>query len=54
LKLIEATACHQTACFEAGVLFVRTEDIMPTPEATDAVERAIVKALRCKAKGGRR
>jgi tryptophan synthase beta chain len=51
LKLIEATAYHQNACFEAGVLFARTEGIVPAPEANHAVKGAIVEALRCKAEG---
>jgi tryptophan synthase beta chain len=51
LKLIEATAYHQIACFEAGVLFARAEGIVPAPEANHAVKGAIVEALRCKAEG---
>ena len=51
LNLIEATAYHQTACFEAGVLFARAEGIVPAPEANHAVKGAIVEALRCKAEG---
>ena len=51
LNLIEATAYHQNACFEAGVLFARAEGIVPAPEANHAVKGAIVEALRCKAEG---
>jgi tryptophan synthase beta chain len=51
LKLIEATAYHQTACFDAGVMFARCEGIVPAPEANHAVKGAIVEALRCKAEG---
>ncbi len=51
LGLIEATAYHQTACFEAGVMFARAEGIVPAPEANHAVKGAIVEALRCKAEG---
>jgi tryptophan synthase beta chain len=51
LGLIEATAYHQNACFEAGVLFARAEGIVPAPEANHAVKGAIVEALRCKAEG---
>ncbi len=51
LNLIEATAYHQTACFEAGVMFARAEGIVPAPEANHAVKGAIVEALRCKAEG---
>jgi tryptophan synthase beta chain len=51
LGLIEATAYHQNACFEAGVMFARAEGIVPAPEANHAVKQAIVEALRCKAEG---
>ena len=51
LNLIEATAYHQIACFEAGVMFARAEGIVPAPEANHAVKGAIVEALRCKAEG---
>ncbi len=51
LKLIEAVAYHQVACFEAGVLFARNEGIVPAPEANHAVKGAIAEALRCKAEG---
>ena len=53
LGLLEATAYHQVACFEAGVLFARAEGIVPAPEANHAVKGAIVEALRCKAEGKR-
>jgi hypothetical protein len=48
LGLIEARAYHQRACFEAGVLFARTEGIVPAPEANHAVKGAIDEALRCR------
>jgi len=51
LGLIEAVAYHQTTCFEAGVLFARSEGILPAPEANHAVKGAIVEALKCKAEG---
>jgi tryptophan synthase beta chain len=51
LGLTEAKAYHQTACFEAGVQFARTEGIMPAPEATHAIRCAIDEALRCKQEG---
>ena len=51
LGLIEATAYHQTQCFEAGVLFARAEGIVPAPEANHAVKGAIEEALRCKREG---
>lgn len=51
LGLIEAVAYHQTTCFEAGVLFARTEGIVPAPEASHAIKGAIEEALRCKREG---
>jgi tryptophan synthase beta chain len=51
LGLIEAVAYHQTACFEAGVQFARSEGIVPAPEANHAVKSAIDEALRCKREG---
>ncbi|MCX8006010.1 MAG: TrpB-like pyridoxal phosphate-dependent enzyme [Burkholderiaceae bacterium] len=51
LGLIEATAYTQTECFAAGVLFARTEGIVPAPEANHAVKGAIEEALRCKREG---
>jgi tryptophan synthase beta chain len=54
LGLIEARAYHQLGCFEAGVLFARTEGILPAPEANHAVKGAIDEALRCKEDGASR
>src|SRR5690606_17572002 len=51
LKMIEPTAYHQKACFDAGVLFARAEGIVPAPEANHAVKGAIEEALRCKQQG---
>ena len=51
LDLIEARAYPQTACFDAGVLFARTEGILPAPEANHAIKGAIDEALRCKEEG---
>jgi tryptophan synthase beta chain len=51
LGLTEARAYRQIECFEAGVLFSRTESIVPAPEATHAVKGAIDEALRCKEEG---
>jgi tryptophan synthase beta chain len=50
-NLFEARAVQQTACFDAGVLFARTEGIIPAPESTHALRGAIDEALRCKAEG---
>ncbi len=48
---IEAVAKPQTECFAAGVLFARTEGIVPAPEPTHALAAAVEEALRCKETG---
>src|SRR3954447_7613990 len=44
---LEAVARPQSACFAAGVLFARTEGIVPAPEPTHALAVAIEEARRC-------
>jgi tryptophan synthase beta chain len=51
LKLIEARAYPQRACFEAGLQFARSEGIIPAPEPTHAIRATIDEALRCKEEG---
>jgi tryptophan synthase beta chain len=51
LGLIDAVSYSQLACFEAGVLFAKTEGLLPAPEANHAVKAAIDEALRCKEEG---
>ncbi len=51
LNLIEAVSYTQVECFAAGVLFARSEGIVPAPEANHAVKGAIEEALRCKREG---
>lgn len=51
LGLIGARAYKQVEVFEAGVLFARTEGIVPAPEANHAVKGAIDEALKCKQDG---
>ena len=51
LGLIEARGYQQTACFDAGVLFARSEGIVPAPESNHAVRAAVDEALRCKEEG---
>jgi tryptophan synthase beta chain len=51
LKLIEAEAYKQNECFEAGVLFAKTEGIVPAPEAPPAGKGAVAAALRAKRDG---
>jgi tryptophan synthase beta chain len=45
-KIVEPVAYHQTECFEAGILFARTEGILPAPETTHAIKGAIVEAMK--------
>ena len=49
--VIEAKAVPQTACFEAAVLFARTEAIIPAPESSHAIRVAIEEALQAKEEG---
>ena len=49
--VIEARAVQQRATFEAGVLFARTEGILPAPEAAHAVRGTIDEAIRCREEG---
>jgi tryptophan synthase beta chain len=51
LGYIDAEAYTQNACFEAGLLFARTEGIMPAPESTHAIRGAINHALKAKEEG---
>jgi tryptophan synthase beta chain len=50
-NLIEARAVEQNECFEAGLIFAKTEGIIPAPESTHAVRVAIDEALKCKESG---
>jgi tryptophan synthase beta chain len=49
--LIEARAYGQTAVFEAGVLFARSEGIIPAPESAHAIKAVLEEALRAKEEG---
>ncbi|MGC8765130.1 MAG: TrpB-like pyridoxal phosphate-dependent enzyme [Brevinematia bacterium] len=49
--LVEARAYHQREVFEAGVLFARTEGIVPAPETNHAVKAAIDEAIKAKEEG---
>jgi len=51
LGLIESVSVHQTACFQAGLQFARTEGILPAPEANHAVVVALQEALKCRESG---
>jgi tryptophan synthase beta chain len=50
-KLIEATSIPQLETFEAGVLFARTEGIIPAPESSHAIAAAIREAKQAKVEG---
>ncbi len=45
-KLIDPVRVHQLECFEAGVLFAKTEGIIPAPETCHAIRGAILEATR--------
>lgn len=50
-QLIEARAHEQLECFKAGVLFAKTEGILPAPETCHALATAFEEAERCKKEG---
>lgn len=50
-KLIEASAHDNIEVFEAGMLFAKTEGIIPAPEATHGIATVIKEAERCKREG---
>lgn len=45
-NIIEPLAVPQLECFEAGILFARTEGIIPAPESCHAVRGAIIEAMK--------
>jgi len=45
-KIIDPIKVQQLECFEAGVLFARTEGIIPAPETCHAIRGAIIEATR--------
>lgn len=49
--ILEAMAVPQLATFEAGVLFAKTQGIVPAPESNHAICAAIQEAQRCKETG---
>jgi tryptophan synthase beta chain len=48
---LEAVAKPQTECFSAGVLFARSEGIIPAPEPTHALAATVEEAARCAESG---
>ena len=51
LGLMEAEAIAQVECFEAALLFARTEGIIPAPEPTHAIAGALREANECRETG---
>jgi tryptophan synthase beta chain len=49
--LVEAVAYNQLACFEAAVLFARSEGIIPAPESSHAIRAVIEEAKRADQEG---
>ncbi len=45
-KMIDPMKLQQLECFEAGVLFAKTEGIIPAPETCHAIRGAIIEATR--------
>ena len=45
-RIVEPINVHQMECFEAGVLFAKTEGIIPAPETCHAIRGAIIEATR--------
>ena len=52
--LVDAIAIPQVEVFQAGVLFARSEGILPAPESNHAVRGAMIEALDAKEKGEER
>ena len=50
-KIIEASAIQQLECFKAGVLFSKTEGILPAPEACHAIAQVIREVEQAKKEG---
>ncbi|HHY00961.1 MAG TPA: TrpB-like pyridoxal phosphate-dependent enzyme [Methanothermobacter sp.] len=49
--IVEPRAIPQTGVFKSGVLFARTEGIVPAPETCHAIKTGIDEALKCKKTG---
>lgn len=50
-EIIEASAIQQLECFKAGVLFSKTEGILPAPEACHAIAQVIREVEQAKKEG---
>jgi tryptophan synthase beta chain len=51
LGLIEAVAYPQTKVFEAGLMFARSEGLVPAPESAHAIRAAIDEAIKAREEG---
>ena len=51
LGLVEAISIPQKECFEGGVLFAKSEGIVPAPEPTHALAATIREAIACRESG---
>jgi len=49
--VMRAVSYPQNPCFEAAMLFARSEAILPAPESSHAIRSAIDEALKCKESG---
>lgn len=49
--LMSAVAIHQSECFEAGLLFAKTEGIVPAPESCHAIAATIREAKKATEEG---
>ena len=49
--LISPISIHQLECYEAGMLFAKTEGIIPAPETTHAIAAAVREAKKAKEEG---
>jgi tryptophan synthase beta chain len=49
--LIKPRAMHQTKCYEAAVMWARTEGFIPAPETSHAIAAAIDEANRAREEG---
>jgi len=54
LGLIEAMAVPQLKVFEAGVLFARSEGLVPAPESAHAIAAVVEEAIKCREEGKKR
>ena len=52
--IVDAVAYPQNACFEAALLFARSEGIVPAPESSHAIKGAVDEAVRAREEGRER